>query len=179
MYLTGRFSMFSFSKLTYGLIIALLIALAGAGWQTVRLAKEKQSHAETVAANEKEWALQYKTSADAAKEGLAIYAKQTEALQEESDNAKKQRDKASADAVANAHTGDRLRRELAKERARSCAAKAENTTTPNRSETTGQAGDMFEYVLRRVDEATDTIAEYADAAGIAGTACERSYEKVR
>ena len=165
------------SKLTYGLIIALLVATAGAGWQTVRLANEKQSHAETVATNEKEWTLQYKTAADAAKDSLDIYAKQTEALQEEAGNAKKQRDKASADAVANAHTGKLLREELA--RARRCTAPPEVTTTPNRSETTGQAGDMFEYVLRRLDEATDTIAEYADAAGIAGTACERSYEKVR
>lgn len=165
------------SKLTYGLIISLLVALTGVGVQTVRLANEKQSHAETIAANEKEWTLQYKTAADAAKDSLAIYSKQTEALQEEADNAKKQRDKASADAIANAHTGKLLREKLAL--ARGCTAPPQDTTTPNRSETTGQAGDMFEYVLRRVDEATDTIAEYADAAGIAGTACERSYEKVR
>lgn len=165
------------SKLTYGLIIALLIALAGTWWQTVRLANEKQSHAETKATNEKEWALQYKTAADAAKDSLAIYTKQTEALQEEADNAKKQRDKASADAVANAHTGKLLREELT--RARRCTAPPEVATTINRSEATGPAIDLFDYVQRRLDEATDTIAEYADAAGIAGTACERSYERVR
>jgi len=169
--------MLGISKLTYGLIIALLIALAGAGWQTVRLAKEKQSHAETKATNEKEWTLQYKTAADAAKDSLTIYAKQTEALQEEADNAKKQRDKASADAVANARTGKLLREKLAL--ARRCTAAPEVATTADRSQTTGQASDMFEYVLRRLDEATDTIAEYADKAGIAGTACERSYERVR
>lgn len=171
--------MFNPSKLTYGLIIALIIAIAGIGVQTIRLANEKQSHAETVATNEKEWTLQYKTAADAAKDNLAIYTKQTEGLQKEAENAKKQRDKASADAIANAGTGERLRRELAEARARSCTAKADSATAINGSKTAGTSIDLFDYVQRRLDEATDTIAEYADAAGIAGTACERSYEKVR
>ena len=164
-------------KLIYALLIALALALVGASVQSYRLALEQKDHAKTVAKNEKEWAKLYASSAQASQELLARYQSQTESLQKEADNAKRQRDKAQADASANADTGRRLRTELAAARARSCPT-SKDTTTTSRSPAAGPAINLFDYVQRRLDEAKDTVAEFADRSHIAGSACERSYDTV-
>jgi predicted nucleic acid-binding Zn-ribbon protein len=165
------------AKLIYALLIALALALVGASVQSYRLALEQKDHAKTVAKNEKEWAKLYASSATAAQELLARYQSQTESLQKEADNAKRQRDKAQADAVANADTGRRLRAELSAARARSCTT-SKDPAAVDRSQAAGPAINLFDYVQRRLDEATDTVAEFADRSRIAGTACERSYDAV-
>lgn len=165
------------AKLIYALLIALALALVGASVQSYRLALEQKDHAKTVAKNEKEWSKLYASSAQASQELLARYQSQTESLQKEADNAKRQRDKAQADASANADTGRRLRAELAAARARSCPT-SKDTTPISRSQAAGPAINLFDYVQRRLDEATDTVAEFADRSHIAGTACERSYDTV-
>ncbi len=165
------------AKLIYALLIALALVLVAASVQTYRLALEQKDHAETKAQNEKEWAKLYASSAQASQELLARYQSQTESLQKEADNAKHQRDKAQADASANADTGRRLRTELSAARARSCPF-SKDTTAVNGSQAAGTAINMFDYVQRRLDEAADGIAEYADQAAIAGRACERSYDAI-
>lgn len=169
--------MFINAKLMYALVIALLLTLAGAGVQSYRLALEQKDHAETIAKNEKEWSKLYASSANAAQDAFNLYDTWVKSLQKEAENAKKQRDKANADAVANADVGNKLRSKLAEARANACT-KAENTTTNNGSQAAGTAINMFDYVQRRLDEASDGIAEYADQAAIAGRACERSYDAI-
>lgn len=158
------------------IVIAGLCVLLGL--QTIRLASEKQAHAETIAKNEQEWSTLYKNASKASQDALDQYVKQTESLQKEADNAKMQRDKANSDAVASASVGERLRKQLSETRSRVCSS-PENPTTTSGSQTTTKAGDMLDYVQRRIDEATDTVARYADQAGIAGSACEKSYDDVR
>lgn len=170
--------MFINPKLIYALVVALLLAITAAGVQTVRLASEKQEHAETIAKNEREWSQQYKTAAVAAYDTLDLFTKRTEALQKEADNAKQQRDKANADADANARTGKQLRGELAAARTRICATKTESASVDYGSKATQATIDLFDDVQRRLDEATDSIAQYADSARIAGDACERSYDSL-
>jgi hypothetical protein len=165
------------AKLIYALLIALALALVGASVQSYRLALEQKDHTKTVAKNEKEWAKLYASSATAAQELLARYQSQTESLQKEAENAKKQRDKAKSDAAINADVGNKLRAKLAAARANYCA-KAEDTSTDNGSQAAGPAINLFDYVQRRLDEATDTVAEFADRSHIAGSACERSYDTV-
>lgn len=154
------------------IIIAGLCVLLGI--QTIRLANEKQAHAETIAQNEKEWSIQYKTSSDAAIDSLNRYNVQNNAIQKVANDAKSESEKAKSDLDASRAVGQRLRDRIKELSASSC--ETENTITASGSETTTKTANMLNDMQRRLDEATDTIAKYADEAGIAGEACEKAYD---
>ncbi|MEX3613755.1 MAG: DUF2514 family protein, partial [Burkholderia gladioli] len=86
------------------------------------------------------------------------------AQQEIAEHASKERDQARADAVAAASAADGLRRRVA-----ALVAAARHPAVTPGSPATGDALDLF----------AGELAEYADAARIAGQQCERSYDSLR
>lgn len=169
--------MFINAKLMYALIIALMLALVGASVQSYRLALEQRDHAETVASHERDLATLAKSAQIAAEDNLLLFQSRTEALQKEANNAKAKLLKAKADHAAAVSTGNKLRSRIAALTANTCTV-AKSPATDDRGKTTQAALDLLDDVQRRLDEATDGIAEFADAAHIAGTACERSYDSL-
>ena len=95
------------------------------------------------------------------------------AMQEITDEAIAEKDKARADADAAAAAGARLRakiRDLTLSIARHDPASAGNGAA------TGTAADLLDGLFGRLEEAENGIARYADEASAAGRACERSYD---
>lgn len=156
---------------------AIAAAVTVAGVQTVRLASEKTDFAEARAA----WA-------DTRAEASRMRAKaETEERNEENrrqlekDNAIKQALAKAAVAGAAAVRADRAAVSLREStdalvaRARQACGSAEpGKGGAPASDALGVLAD----VQRRIDERAGILAEYADAARIAGEACERSYDSL-
>jgi hypothetical protein len=96
-------------------------------------------------------------------------------LDKEAKKARKEREKADRDADAARAAGDELRTQLAAALSRRCAAAA--SAAADGSAPAEPPDDLFERVQRRLDEATEGVARFADAANIAGKACERAYDQ--
>lgn len=88
--------------------------------------------------------------------------------------ATKDRDQALADARAAGAVADQLRQRVAQLAA--AARAAGNSTASSGSSAAGDPLGVLADVLSRSDKRADILAEYADAARIAGQACERSYD---
>lgn len=101
-------------------------------------------------------------------------AQRAAALQKESDDAQAREEAARRDAGDARDAGERLRKQLAVARAAAC----KNPTTSGGGASTGATPDLLADVQRRLDEATDGIARFADGAHNAGRACERSADAV-
>lgn len=138
-------------------VLAIAAATYGAGrWQQHRadqLAHQAQQLEAVQAAREEE-------------------QRRTAAQQEIANDATKKAERARADARAAAAVSERLRRQLAEIVARNPPAAAAGTPA-------GDAIGVLADVLERIDRRAAELAEYADAARIAGQACERSYEALR
>lgn len=163
-------------NILYIAIAGLLVAL---GIQTVRLHDEQADHSHTIAtvATERQKA----TDTLLAKE--REYRAKERTLQEKANDtiktAKQELARASV-ALADTRTaGQRLRDELAAARARQCAPAGGDPGTGPGSPSADTTSDLLAVVQRRLDEATEGIAGFADAAHIAGKACERQYDAVR
>jgi hypothetical protein len=97
------------------------------------------------------------------------------AIQKEADHATTQALAARADADAARTAEQRLRARLAAVQAR---ARAPDPAAPGGSAPTGHATDLLADVLGQCVGRVRSLAEYADAARIAGEACERSYQSL-
>lgn len=71
--------------------------------------------------------------------------------------------------------GQRLRAAQAAAIASRGRGPASDPATASASTPADPAGDLLADVQRRIDEATDGVAGFADASHIAGTTCEQSY----
>jgi hypothetical protein len=145
-------------------VALILLLIAGCALQTARLANEKAAHADT-----------RRTHAEAiAKAEAATRAEErrkTAAVQEIANETARRLEVARADADAAATAGRRLRDAIATLRL-NCAA------TAGRGDAAGAAADLLADVQRRLDEAADSIAGFADRAHAAGIGCERAYKAV-
>jgi len=157
----------------------LLIALAAAGVQSCRLADEQAAHANTRAerAQEREraaTALAKEQDRHRATENTLAARILEDAHETQNRLDQQERDLAAAGSVA-----ERLRRELAAARARGqCAATADPTTAAPGGAAESPV-DLHTELQRRLDEAADGIAGFADRAAEAGGACQRAYERAR
>lgn len=167
--------MFINAKLMYSLIGLLLISIVVSGVQSYRLALEQRDHAKTIAGHERDLATLEKSSRIAAEDNLKLYQSRTEALQKEAKDANTKLLKAKTDHALAVNAGIKLRSRIATLTANTCTV-AKSPATDDRGKTTQAALNLLDDVQRRLDEATDGIAQFADAAHIAGTACERSYD---
>ncbi|VVE90387.1 DUF2514 family protein [Pandoraea bronchicola] len=103
-----------------------------------------------------------------------LYRQTTKTLAGISDDAKKKADQALADARTADAAADGLRKRVAE-----LVAAAKHSTTASGSAPAGVGTDPLDLLaglFSRTDEAAGDIARFADAAHIAGLACERSYD---
>lgn len=134
-------------------------------------AETKRQHAEQIAGFER-------TGREAVEEARIEEQRRYTALQEIAHETQTQLDRARADAAGAANAGDRLRKRIAAISA-SCRAATGNPAAASTGPAAGTAADLLDRVQQRLDDAADAIARHADAARIAGLACERAYDAVR
>ncbi len=154
---------------------SLIAAVALAGLQTYRIALEQAAHASTLHRHTEQLRAQERAAREAVADARAEERRRYLTLQEIAENAKTEIDRARADAAGAADAAVRLRQRIATIAAARCPA-AGDTAASSGSEAAGTATDLLADMQRRLDEAAGEIAEHADAAGIAGSACARAYD---
>ena len=159
-------------------VLALVVAVALFGLQTYRLEVERRAHAEALAAHQLTLAELERSAALAVKAARAEEQRRTEEVQKAADEATRSLARARADAAAAADAGRRLREQIAAVTA-TCRFAASDTASAEGGAPAVSTADLLADVQRRLDEASDGIARFADAAHIAGATCERSYDRVR
>lgn len=146
-------------RLWGGLLLAVVLAAGGGYWKGHHDADQSA----TVASQAKQ--IEDLTAA------RDTYRRQVETQDGVIKDAKQTADKANADALANAADSAELRKQLA-----SYAAAARNTAAVGASPPASDPIGVLADVLGRADERAGKLAQFADAAHIAGLACERSYD---
>lgn len=167
--------MFVGRGLTY---VAAGLALAGfslAGVQTVRLANERAAHAATVAAAADGVADQYRETMRAVEAIRAEEARRRALVVREVENARGREKQNAADLADARAAGQRLRDALARLDATGNTGTGTDPTTANGGDPTRAASDLRALVQRRLDEAADTVAGFADQSRTRGLTCERLY----
>lgn len=114
------------------------------------------------------------TQLKAVNEARAEEQRRTEEQSRIADEARKDSDTARADANAAHAVAERLRQRLGELVAAGHAAG--NSATAGPSQAAGDPLDVLADVLSRADKRAGELAEYADAAHVAGQACERAYD---
>ena len=158
-------------------VLALVVAVALFGLQTYRLEVERRAHAEALAAHQLTLAELERSAALAVKAARAEEQRRTEEVQKAADEATRSLARARADAAAAADAGRRLREQIAAVTA-SCRLAAGDTASAERGATAVSTADLLADVQRRLGEATERFAAYADQSRAAGLACEKSYDSL-
>lgn len=154
---------------------ALIGVAAVAGLQTYRLAREQAAHAATQARHAEQLAVIERAAREASEASRAEEQRRAAEQQEIVTRAQQQIDAARTDAAAAADAAARLRQRIATLTA-GCRAPASDPAPAGSSPPADASADLLADVQRRLDEAADGIAQHADAARIAGSACERAYD---
>lgn len=144
---------------------ALAAALAWGGWHRYQARAERAEFDQAKAAAELERAT---SQAQAATET----ARRLRVQQEATDAANLKTADLERAAAASADAAQRLRARLAAAQAARCAG---DPAAAAGGPAAGATADLSADVHRRLDEAADRIARFADRAAIAGEACERAY----
>lgn len=169
-------------KALFGIGIAIVAGLLAFGVQTYRLAAERYEHAvtraeyaQTVAEHQEYLAGLERAAREAEALARAEEQRRFAALQGAVDEAEQRLEAARADAADATAAGDRLRQRI-NQLAAACRAGTGNSGAAGAGQAADATADMLANVQRRLDEATNAIAGYADRARTAGAACERSYD---
>jgi hypothetical protein len=144
------------------------------GLQTWRLDRERLAHAETRAEHAAMVAATEAVAREAEQAARLEEQRRLEALQGVIHDTEAKLARARADAVAAADAGGRLRERIAS-LAASCRSAAGDPATAGPGQATDATAAMLADVQRRLDQATDELARFADDAHAAGLACQRSY----
>lgn len=147
-----------------------------AGWQTVRLADERTAHAMTKAAWSDERTSMERQAREAVEAARKEEQRRTTAVQEIADETQEKLEVARADADAARDAGERLRQRVAQLTAAIGRGGASQPAAAGASTPAQSTADLLANVQRRIDEAADGIAGFADQSHAAGLACERSYD---
>ena len=153
--------------------VAVMAALLGL--QTVRLADERTAHANAVSAFNAAAAKAEREARQAVEDARTEERRRTDAVQEIANEAQSKLDQALADAGVARSAGERLRERIAQLTA-ACRAAASNPGAASSGAPAEATADLLADVQRRLDEAADGIAGFADKSAAAGKACERSYD---
>lgn len=160
-----------------GLALALVAALVALGVQSLRLSTERESHAQTRRAHAEQLAALAETARQAEAREREREQRWAQEREEIIHDANQREARARADLAGAADAGRRLREQIASLTARCRAASADPAPAG-----AGPAADATERVLadvqRRLDEAQDRVAGFADQAHGAGRACERAYDSL-
>lgn len=154
-------------------VVALAVLL---GLQTVRLADERADHADTKADHKEQVALAEKATRKAVEDARTEEQRRTDAVQEIANDTQTKLDTALADNADARAAGERLRKRIAELAAASSRKAAGDTQAASPGATTVTTADLLADVQRRLDEAADGIAGFADKAHGSGLACQRAYE---
>lgn len=149
-------------RLWGGLLLAMVLAACGGYWKGYRDAGQS----ETVASQARQ--IGDLTAAN------NLYRQTTQTLAGISIDAKRSADAANAAARTSDLVADGLRKQLGQyvAVARGSATADGSTPTPSGADPL----DLLSGVFTRADQAAGDLARFADAAHIAGLACERSYD---
>lgn len=162
--------------MTTRILAALVLALAVfSGWQTVRLTDERADHQKTVAQLERErgdWQRESRVAVDAVR---AEEHRRAAAAQKEVAHARIQAKNLETDLAGARAAGERLRNALAALQAAGRDAAGQPAGVAGRGSAADPATDLLAVVQRRLDEAADGIAGFADRAHLAGQTCQRIY----
>lgn len=148
---------------------ALAAALAWGGWHRHQARAEREAFEAAKATAAAERAV---SEAQAATET----ARRLRAQQEATDAANLKTAELERSVAAAADAGQRLRTRLAAVEAARCAG---DPAAAAGGPAAGASTDLSADVRRRLDEAVRGVARYADAAAIAGAACEQSYRSLK
>ena len=154
-------------------VAALGVLLGG---QTLRLSNERAAHANTREQHATELATRERAARQAVNDARTEEQRRTREVQEIADEAQKQLDVARDDADAARSAGERLRNRVAELTAALGRAAGKDPAVADASAPAEKTADLLADVQRRLDEATDGIAGFADKAHAAGAACERGYD---
>jgi hypothetical protein len=156
----------------------LAIALAGAlvllGVQSWRLAGEQRDHAQTRGDHAVLMAHAAKAAQDAEVAARLEEQRRVAALEGVIHETESKLAQARADADLAADAGQRLRQRIA-QLAGSCRGTTGDPTAAGAGSATSATDDLLADVQRRLDEAADQLARFADASHTAGLACQQSY----
>lgn len=165
-------------RLHHVLAVLLALALLALGAQTYRLVAEQRDHAVTVADHSDRVAAMERGAREAIEAARTEEKRRTADVQKVADETQQALEQARADADAAADAGRRLRAQLAAV-ASACSRGAGNPSAASAGPPAQATSDLLADVQRRLDEATDRIARFADQAHAAGYACERASDAVR
>ena len=160
--------------MTRWLTAALVAAIAAAGLQSWRLASEQAAHADTRAQHVQQIAALAEAAREAEADARTEEQRRTAEVQKAADEARQAMERARADAVAAADAGDRLRKHIATITAARCAG-ASGAAAASGGTPAAATARMLADVQRRLDEAANGVARFADRAHAAGRACESGY----
>lgn len=158
------------------LVAVVLVVLAAFGAaQSFRLANERTAHAATKEQHALQLAEQERAGRKAEQQAREEEQRRAAALQGVIDETEQRLARALADADAAAGAGQRLRAQIAVITS-SCRGASGHSGAAGSGQPADATGDLLADVQRRLDEAADGIARFADQAHAAGAACERSYQ---
>ena len=150
-----------------------------AGVQTWRLHSLQTEYAQAQARHAQATAAAHEVARAETERLLALTTKRVERVQEIARETDQRLARARADAVA-AHTaGERLCERIAALTAAGDCPAAPATPIAPTGEAAPTTANLLSDVQRRLDEAADGIAGFADAAHAAGLACEAAYDALR
>lgn len=158
-------------SMTARLVIALaaVLALLAGGWKAYTMGRADGRALEREAMTTK--------ALKATQEAQAEEQKRAAQVQKVANETHEALARARADADAAAGAGYRLRQQLARITA-SCRATPSDTATAAPGAPAEPAADLLADVQRRLDEAQDRIARFADESHAAGSACQRIHERL-
>ncbi|MDE4918532.1 ABC-type Na+ efflux pump permease subunit [Cupriavidus metallidurans] len=154
-------------------IAAVLVILALAGGAVLIYRSERDTARAQVSQERLNEAYAQVKAVDAAR---LEEQRRTAAQTEIANAAKKDADGARADARDAGAAADRLRQRVNDLLAAARAGK--DSAAPSGGATTGDPLGVLADVLERADRRAGILAEYADAARVAGQACERAYDSL-
>ena len=159
----------------YGWMAAAIALGAVAGMQTLRLHAAQLDAAQTRTAHADTLRKIADLTAAAERAVRAEETQRAQALEKIADDTQKQIDAARVDAAAAARSADGLRKQLASYVAAARATSA-NPGTAAPGETASDALDVLADMYASANQRAGEISAYADAARIAGLACEASFD---
>ncbi len=149
------------------MVLAAALALLAGGWKAYTMGRADGRDLERTAI--------LKTVIDAASAARAEEQQRAAQAQKVANETHQALARARADADAAAGAGYRLRQQLARITA-SCRAAPSDPATATPGTPAEPAADLLADVQRRLDEAQDRIARFADEAHTAGSACQTIHE---
>ncbi|MGO4278191.1 DUF2514 family protein [Cupriavidus sp. RAF20_2] len=158
-------------RVLFGMVLALMLAYGGGRWQ------QSASDAAKYEAERTSLALgQARAQIKAVDDARLEEQRRTAAQTEIANAATRDAEIARKDALAAGAASEQLRQRIAAV-VRDHGATGDTAATGSRT-ATGDPARMLAEVLDRADKRAGILAEYADAARIAGQACERAYDSL-